>query len=194
MTARQRRSTLSAGLVVVLAAASGACSSNTAGAPSGAQAPTRDASTALSESASQQALVLGPDGVGPIRLGMTHQAVAESGAAETFVGSRHDGWPRGCRIVVYRPDVLGQLDTINGSVSRQEGLEQLSATALMATPEGVRLGSSMTDVSSAYGLSDIEPGETIVVRASDTADYRIQLDPDVVTWISLELRARSCNI
>lgn len=52
----------------------------------------------------------------------------------------------------------------------------------------------MTDVSSAYGLSDIEPGETIVVRASDTADYRIQLDPDVVTWISLELRARSCNI
>lgn len=190
MTARHRGSTLSAELMVVLAVACGACSSNSAGTPSA----TRDASTALSESAPGQTLILGPDGVGPIRLGMTRQAITESGAAEILVGSRHDGWRPGCRVVVYRPDVLGQVDTINGSVSKQKGLEQLSATTLMATPEGVRLGSSMAEVSSAYDLSDVVPGDEIVVRASDTADYRIQLDPDVVVAISLELRIRSCII
>ncbi|HWJ10876.1 MAG TPA: hypothetical protein VNS46_15965 [Nocardioides sp.] len=96
--------------------------------------------------------------------------------------------------MTYRPEVLGQLDTINGSVSEELGLEELSATALMATPEGVRLGSSIAEVSSAYGLTDIAPGEMVVVRASGTADYRIQLDPDVVSWISLELRARKCTL
>lgn len=190
MRTERRRSTVSAGLLILLTATCGACSSDSEGTSGGRREP---ASTPSVQSEPSRTLVLGPDGVGPIKLGMTHQAVAASKAAETFVGSRHDGWPRGCRIVVYRPEALGQLDTVNGSVSRQAGLEQLSATDLMVTPEGIGLGSTLSEVRVAYGRSGIDPGETVKVRASDTAVYWIQMDSGVVTSISLELRTRHCD-
>ncbi|HXH79470.1 hypothetical protein [Nocardioides sp.] len=138
-------------------------------------------------------VVLGPQGAGPLHLGMTYQEIGDSGAASTVLGSRHDGWPAGCRILHYRASRFGRVPgaTLNGTVSPERGLEQLYATSRMITPQGVRIGSSADDVAAAYDLAGVSPGESVTVPASARAVYRIQLT-QVVTSISLELRQLGC--
>lgn len=141
------------------------------------------------------ALVLGPRGVGPLRLGMTEQEVVDTGAARAPLGSRHDGWPEGCRVLEYQPDHLGRVpdDTVNGALSADQGLERLSATRRMVTPEGIRLGSPIDEVREAYDRPEARPGTAITVAASRDAVYRLQLGKAVVS-ISLELRRLDCTI
>lgn len=140
-------------------------------------------------------LVFGPHRVGPLRLGMTHQQVADTDAARVPLGSRHDGWPRGCRVLQYRPERLGRTpgDTLNGALSARQGLEQMYATRRMVTPEGISLGSTVRDVRDAYGRPDANAGDLVVVAASRRAVYRIQLE-GVVTSLSLEMRRLDCTI
>jgi hypothetical protein len=140
-------------------------------------------------------LILGPDGVGPLRLGMTDQEVVDTHAARAPLGSRHDGWPVGCRVLQYRQERLGRTpgDTVNGALSAQQGLERMYATRRMVTPEGVRLGSTVGEVREAYNRPDAQAGDLVTVRASPEAVYRIQLGAVVVS-ISLELRRLDCTI
>ncbi|MCW2772357.1 MAG: hypothetical protein JWN91_683 [Nocardioides sp.] len=172
-------------VAVIVAWTSAACDASTGG--PAAAAPSLSASTG-------NALVLGPRGVGPLRLGMPHEELLGTGTARDPLGARHDGWPRGCRVVHYRADRWGRTpdDTLNGALSSRHGLEQLSATPRMTTPEGISLGSSVQDVRAAYGRPGVQAWDLVVVPAGAEAVYRIQLS-NVVTSISLELRDLDCR-
>lgn len=137
----------------------------------------------------------GPTGVGALRLGMTRVEVAATGLATTLPGSRHDGWRRGCFVLEYRPALLGRTpgNSLNGALSADQGLEVLYATYAMVTPQGVRLGSTIDEVRTAYGRPGLEPGDQLVVHASKPAIYRIFLD-EVVTSMQLESRRPECTI
>jgi hypothetical protein len=139
-------------------------------------------------------LVLGPRGVGPLRLGMRADQVAATDAATAPLGASHDGWRPGCRVLQYRPARLGRIpdDTVDGIVSARQGLEALYATERMITPEGIRLGSTIDEVRRAYGRPHTIAGDQVVVHASPGAVYRIQLE-QVVTSISLQLRRLDCE-
>jgi hypothetical protein len=144
-----------------------------------------------------KSLVLGPRGVGRLRLGMTHQEVADTGAARDRLGSRHDGWPHGCRVLQYRLDQLGRPpgNTVNGALSPRQGIEVMYATPRMVTPEGVRLGSTARAVREAYHRPGVRIGDQVIVRASRQAVYRIQVGlGGRITSISLELRRLDCTI
>ena len=58
--------------------------------------------------------------------------------------------------------------------------------------EGIRIGSTLADVRAAYSRPGASSGDSVVVRASDRAVYRIQLD-QVVLSISLELLRLTCE-
>ncbi len=64
----------------------------------------------------------------------------------------------------------------------------------MATPEGIRIGSTMDAVRSVFEQPDIGPGDLVIVRASDRAVYRVQLTRRRVTSLTLELRRLDCTI
>lgn len=138
----------------------------------------------------------GPAEAGALRLGMTRAEVAATGLATTRRGSRHDGWRRGCFVLKYRPGRLGRTpgDTINGAVSADQGLETLYATFAMVTPQGIRVGSPLEEVRTAYGRPGVERGDQVEVRASDRAVYRIFLEEAFVRSMQLELRRPECGI
>lgn len=79
-------------------------------------------------------------------------------------------------------------------MSADQGLETLYATYAMVTPQGIRLGSPIEEVRTAYGRPGVEPDDQVEVRASDRAIYRIFLDEAVVTSMQLELRRPECTI
>jgi len=137
----------------------------------------------------------GPDGAGALRLGMTRAEVAATGLASTLRGSGHDGWPPGCFVLEYRSDRLGRTpgDSLNGTLSSDEGLETLYATYAMVTPQGIRLGSPVEEVRRAYDRPGVEPVDQIEVRAAEAVLYRIVVDEAVVTSMQLELRRPKCT-
>lgn len=138
-------------------------------------------------------LVLGPDGVGPLRMGMTHREVRRAGVGSVERGARHDGWPPGCRILRYDPESLGRTpgDTIGAVISEEHGLEQIYATARMVTPEGIRMGSTIPQVRVAFDRPRLVSGGLIVVRASPGVVYRVQVG-GVVVSLSLQVRRPRC--
>lgn len=149
-------------------------------------------STATGGSATSR-LTLGPLGVGPIRLGMTRSEIEQTGAAKTFTASRHDGWPRGCKILFYNAKRLGRTpgDTLNGVVSARHGLEQLHATTRMLTPAGIGIGSTLKEVEEAYGRSDLRHGDLVTVPATANYVYQIQIGR-VVRSVSLQRKNLDC--
>ena len=174
------------GAALVLAAALTGC---------GGQRTAHPEPEAADPATPEQSLVLGPDGVGSLRLGMEHHDLAVTGLAYSVRGSRHDGWLPGCRVLHYRAAELGRIPgaTTAGAVSRHHGLERMYATRRMATPEGIRLGSTIPEVRAAYDRPDLRNGDLLTVAASRRAVYRIQLSA-VVSSISLELRGLDCTI
>ena len=94
----------------------------------------------------------------------------------------------------YRTPILGRTpgNTLNGTLSPGLGVEMIAATGRMVTPEGIRIGSTLDQVRKAYDLPRATFGDLIVVRASRTATYRIQLG-GAVSSISLEQRETTCH-
>ena len=101
-----------------------------------------------SEQSEQSPTRLGPARLGALKLGMTPDEIEGTGQATSTPGSRHDGYPPGCEVIDFTPGLYDELEPAdpNGQVSPEQGLEQIIATAGMATPEGVRIGSTMQDV------------------------------------------------
>ena len=129
---------------------------------------------------------------------MTAREIEATGAASvSLAGSAEDdsedGWRPGCGPITYSGRVLGTSYYLNGIMSARNGIEQLNATLRMVTPQGIRLGSSLNDVRKALHRPTAIDGDSIVVKASETAVYVIQLD-HVVTAISLQRRRVTCQI
>jgi hypothetical protein len=183
--------------VVLLAASVCVACGAPGNAPSGAATEQARSTTPVQTTTTSKPddLVLGPNGVGALRLGMPHDDIVATGTAQAPLGARHDGWPSGCRVLQYRPERLGRIpgDSVNGAVSPGQGLETMYATRRMATPEGIRLGSTVLEVRAAYNRPDLTSGDLVTIPASPHAVYRIQL-AGVVTSISLEMRRLDCTI
>lgn len=149
---------------------------------------------AVADPMSSPAAVLGPTGFLTLRLGgqLDEPTAKDPALATAAPGSRHDGWPPGCSVLQYVED-LGTTpqDTLDGTLSDLHGLEQLFATERMVTPDGIRIGSPLEDVKNAFDRPRLEPGDLLVVPASNDTVYRIQLDETVVS-IALELNDLTC--
>jgi hypothetical protein len=198
MTPSSYLSTALVGAVFTLAAA---CTPDDArptadGSPSPSRADKRAANTTPSPTSPsvQNAVMFGPHGVGPLRLGMTHQEVVNTGAGRSRLGAGHDGWPPACRVLWYGSQLLGrEIESgPNGALSPRQGLEKMYATPGMVTPHGIRLGSTLQEVREALDRPGLDDGELVTVPASDRAVYGIQIWR-VVTSISLTLRQLDCN-
>ncbi|HML50091.1 MAG TPA: hypothetical protein PKD84_01605 [Propionicimonas sp.] len=142
---------------------------------------------------------LGPDGAGPIELGMTKTQVAATGAVTGLSGTEGTcGQPGDGRLVGALPaddsDFVGQLffSTSTGK------LVVIAATPAVATPEGIHLGSSLTEVNKAYpswkGDEGGDQGADLVdVDGNEKAAYRVYVDAGQVLELSLQLRRQDCS-
>jgi hypothetical protein len=84
--------------------------------------------------------VLGPTGLGRLQIGMTKEAAEATGMVEAGEGSRD------CGSWYLKPDVKG--DAVVGWSSR--GVVSIPAYDRIATPEGIRIGSTLARVEEAY--------------------------------------------
>ena len=125
---------------------------------------------------------------------MSPDEVNDSGAARAVPGAEHDGYQQGCHVLFYLPGRLGQADGFAGLASSQRGLEQLQATDRMVTPEGIRLGSTIAEVSAAYSRPNITAGDYLQIPASSATVYRMQMSrKGRVQSLSVERRTLLCS-
>lgn len=189
--------------VLAMAIATSACESHSTSTATGGPGATRTPATpqaspssTASATVSNPLLVLGPEGVGPLRLGMTVREVKATGAASASVSSSaagiEEGWVPGCGPIFYNARVLGSSGYLNGIVSARLGIEQLNATTRMVTPQGIHLGSSLDEVRKAFRRPGARDGDQVVLKASKDSVYVIQVE-HVVTDISLQRRRVTCQ-
>jgi hypothetical protein len=87
-------------------------------------------------------LVLGPDGIGRLRLGMSEQEALDTGES----GVR-PGWQRQHDSKCFSQTTAGR---VNVMFSSHHGLAVLSGPERTRTPEGIRVGATVADVAAAY--------------------------------------------
>lgn len=142
---------------------------------------------------------LGPDGAGPVDLGMSKTQVAATGAVTGLSGTEGTcGQPSDGRLVGAMPaddsDLVGQLffSTNTGK------LKIIAATPTMATPEGIHLGSGLSDVKKAYPSWKGDEGDgqgagLVEVEGNEKAVYRVYVDAGQVLELSLQQRHLDCS-
>lgn len=142
---------------------------------------------------------LGPLGAGPLHLGMSKAEAAATGAVSGLSGTEGTcGGITDGRLVGAMPaddtDLVGQLffSTSTGK------LVIIAATPGQATPEGIRLGSSLAQVKKAYptwkGDEGVGGGAGLVaVTGNKQAVYRVYVDADQVMELSVQSRVQDCT-
>jgi hypothetical protein len=107
----------------------------------GARAPRPDRGSGSEGGTGSADLVLGPTGIGKLRLGMSEQQASSTGEARVS-----PDWKSADTSTCY-------IQTVNGVTihfSRHHGLAVLSGPERTHTPEGVRAGASVAEVAAAY--------------------------------------------
>ncbi|MEV4702756.1 hypothetical protein [Actinoplanes sp. NPDC049316] len=163
--------------------------------PSRTPAPPSPSPTTASPAGSQPARtataprVLGPFGLGALRLGMTREQAEATGMiqgyrVEDFTGSCGIAKVRGTTATVFFTPGLG--------------LSNIDMYGSVRTPEGIRLGSSMSAVQRAYpdweevlGGGDNGYGWA-VTPGNGQAKYRIDVKDARVTSVDLSLKGQKC--
>jgi hypothetical protein len=130
--------------------------------------------------------VLGPFGLGPLTLGMSPKEAKATG----LVGHVDDPTP-GC--------TTGQLKGASGNdgglyFSSSVGLAAIYSHGSIATPQGIKLGSTYAQVHAAYpkwsGILDGTAGRGLVkVPGNSAASYRIDISDSTGKVMSLALQA-----
>ncbi|WP_328464690.1 hypothetical protein OHA21_41525 [Actinoplanes sp. NBC_00393] len=137
--------------------------------------------------------VLGPDGLGALKLGMSFTAAKKTGL---LVSDDPAAEVQGCNSNYY-PKSSGDSDAavfFNGD----KGLVSFTAYRGVATPEGIKLGSSLAAVKKAYSDWDVltGPGEDgrgwVKVPGNSKAVYNITIAEDEVVHMNLQLRDQDC--
>lgn len=121
--------------------------------------------------------VLRPDGWGPLRLGMSREALEGTGLADP--GS--DGE---CTAV--------DLGAGQGLLSASGGLVSISVPDGVTTTDGIGLGSSNRDVEQLYYYGT-RVGDVLQVRASPTTDYVLTIEGGQVTRLELSSVDDECT-
>lgn len=142
----------------------------------------------------KDSVVLGPEGVGRLRLGMSPRQISRIGGASAVRGSLEDGFAPGCRVLLIERRKAGRASRVAGLVSPRGGLEQIRATRQMVTPEGLRVGASLAEASQALDRPDLAAGDYLRIRASVDSVYVVQVGlGSKVTAISLERPRVACS-
>jgi hypothetical protein len=135
------------------------------------------------------ALVLGPDGVGDLKLGMSLQAALGTGLLTGKSAVDPGGCDAGYRLKSTANSVIW--------VSADKKIIAIGAEA--ATPEGITVGSSRADVKRAYPkynhVSDPEPMDgrgLAAVPGNSKAQFRIMIEDDKVTSVTLQSTEQGC--
>jgi hypothetical protein len=158
-------------------------------APSSSADPTPAPASTSPEPA---ALVLGPDGLGSLELGMSLGEAEATGMLEPRAGD----WPPGTEC---RPQFRLSDDPAGTSVvwySDALGLAAIQVGEGVLTPEGIGIGSSLADVERAYPgwphYDSVMRGEAPVTGRADKV-YRIAYSQDgVVTELTLQHAMNGC--
>jgi hypothetical protein len=135
------------------------------------------------------ALVLGPDGVGDLRLGMSLPAALGTGLLTGKSAVDPGGCDAGYRLK----------STANSVIWFSADKKIIAIGAEAATPEGITVGSSRADVKRAYPkydqVSDPEPMDgrgLAAVPGNSKAQFRIVIEDDKVTSVTLQSTEQGC--
>ena len=134
------------------------------------------------------ARVLGPDGLGSLRLGQSRDEVEEAGGVigeETLdgcYGVSLEGTPE--------PYVAGFAE---GGGLESGGLASIEASPGTSTPEGIAIGAGRAEVQAAYPAVRRVSSTLWIAKASPTADYHLWFQQDEVSRVSLTLRGSPCD-
>lgn len=172
-------------------------------ATSSAAAPTTAAPVA-SETAppappAPAAPVLGPDGFGALKMGMSRAEAEASGVVEPFVDEPRSACESRSQLNGAPGDAspaAPQLSSGIVNVSSTLGVVTIDAYPGVQTPEGIGIGSPVTAVDQAY--PDWNPSDHLLrgaapVPGNDTAVYRIAFDrTGTVTEVTLQHVRQPC--
>jgi hypothetical protein len=147
---------------------------------------TSSPSARATSDASPAALVLGPDGYGPLKLGMTERQATATGLLTAFDDSWCKraflrGFPKGRGAVFLSPNV---------------GIAAIWAWGNVETPEGVHIGTSRADLNRIYPHWELVDqngtGVKAFVKVNDKARYRITMDETKVGSLALQRADQDC--
>ncbi len=128
---------------------------------------------------------LSADGYGKLRLGMTvDQAKATGELGAKKAGDNCQGYD----LAAFPTEA----DTVSVYFSQQHGLVGIFANDMMATKEGIKLGSTIQQVKAAYPkAAEAENGITVDVPGSTTAYYTIGITENTKNVAELGLATKN---
>jgi hypothetical protein len=134
--------------------------------------------------------VLGPDGLGSLKLGMSLDQAAATGRVDPF---RYQPISGGC---LHRSELSGA-PAGAGTVfhSTDLGVATIDAYAGVQTPEGITIGSSVTAVRQAYPGAATDPNLgriAVPVPGNSKAVYRIAFADGKVAQLTLQYANQDC--
>jgi hypothetical protein len=188
-----KRAVLLLSLVTLLAAGCGPAVAHVDGA---AGPVTASSSPPASPSPVGQAApqVLGPDGLGPLKLGMTQEQASATGLV--------DRWPAGtdCELNTFLKAAPGDGNGGRVYLDDKRGVQIIEGYPGIRTPEGVGIGTSRAELFKAYpswrNVSEEDPHADgrglVVVPGNSKAHYRIVTEGGKVTELTLQYRDQTC--
>jgi hypothetical protein len=177
--------------------------SATAAAPSPSSAPASaepaSATSTSSSSGKPSALVLGPTGLGRLKIGMLPEAATATGEIDA------PDPDQGCGYAALKS---AKSDDVQVTYSADRGLVAIPAYGRIATPEGIRIGSSVAQLKAAYPdlvrrlTEEGDPAEIGDKESNDAfagqkdrhkgVHYRFRFENGKVTEVGLEHDNQNC--
>lgn len=136
-------------------------------------------------------LVLGPDGLGALKLGMTQAKAVKTG----LLAKDGETEGQGCN-TAYKPKAAGKADA--PVFFSNLGLVSITAYPGVATPQGIKLGSKKSAVEKAYPDLEILTGPEsdgrgwAKVPGNTKALFNITIADGQVSHMNLQLRTQNC--
>ncbi|HEX4225994.1 MAG TPA: hypothetical protein VHZ97_26755 [Pseudonocardiaceae bacterium] len=144
--------------------------------------------------------VLGPTGYGPITMGLSKSQLLDTKLVDTTVSA-----VGGCADYTYVGPTLSRPSaaaTEQGNKSihvylsprAPQGVQEIIAPPGVTTPEGIGVGSSVSQLRAMYAKLPAQQGDLLLVPVPDHPElsYRFTLDKDTVTTIGLGLANEIC--
>ncbi|MGN6577842.1 MAG: hypothetical protein ACTHKG_19385 [Nocardioides sp.] len=135
---------------------------------------------------SQATTFLGPDGYGPLMLGMS-AAEAEASGIVTLEDNHGDGCAAFGLLSADRKRLVG-----TGYLAPGKGVVAIAVDRGVETPQGIHLGSGTADVKRAYAHLTGRGG-LLVAPASDSAQYVMRLEKEKVVELALAVPGQACT-
>jgi hypothetical protein len=195
-----RRSTQTIAVAVGLLGALAACQTDGTSTAGGTPTPGATASASITASATPTGAatgsptatepVLGPDGFGTLKLGMTRAQAEATGVADPFK-SRPEGGT--CRWYSHLRGASGDNGTV--IISETLGVAAIVGYPGVRTPEGISIGSSLAEIGKAFPAwkmnADLGRGYA-TAPGNPKAVYRIEINDGRADSLTLQLVNQNC--